>query len=83
MSKSDWRTKLTEAETLRLARYDQQIAIQTAAVTANPENHDLAAMLALLKYRRYTLQSRVAARGRRSDLKRQRLGSKPRALVAA
>jgi hypothetical protein len=79
MPKYDWRSELTDGETLRMERYDQQITMQTAAVEANPDNQDLMATLVYLKYQRYLLQSKVAAR-----LKRRKPNVKsPRTLVAA
>ena len=78
MQKDRWRSELTEGEALRLKRFDQQIAMQTTAVDANPDNHDLVAMLALLKYKRYLLQSKAAQR-----LKRRKPDAKPTSRVKA
>ena len=83
MSKADWRSELTHGEALSLKRFDQQIAMQSSAVEANPDNHDLVATLALLKYKRYLLQSKVAARLRRRSTKTTIKSSKTLMGIAA
>jgi hypothetical protein len=74
----NWRTELTKNEAWWLERLERQIAVQTAAVRALPDNPDLVATLCLLKHRRYQIQSRAGAR-----LKRWKQGSKPRWALAA
>ena len=82
--KYDWRKGLTDHEAERLKRYDEQISMQTSAVETNPDNHDLIATLTLLKYRRYLLQSKVAARQRRRKLSvNPRVSSRASSLAAA
>ena len=64
-TKHDWRDTLSDDELLQLAKLDGHIDIQTAAVAAHPGNNELLATLALLKHRRYLLQSKAAQRLKR------------------
>jgi hypothetical protein len=68
-----WRAEMTADEMRLLKRYDRQIATQIATVAAHPKNRELLAALALLKYERYLLQSKAAAR-----LKRRKQGCRSR-----
>ena len=79
----DWRSELTSGEMLRLKRLDEQIAMQSSAVEVNPDNQDLVATLALLKYKRYLLQSKAAARLKRRSPKVSIKSSKTLAAAAA
>jgi hypothetical protein len=76
--RNGWRAEMTADEMLLLKRYDRQIATQTATVAAHPKNRELLATLALLKYERYLLQSKAAAR-----LKRKKQGARSRWPLAA
>jgi hypothetical protein len=65
MRKSGWQSGLDTHERAALARLDRQIAIQTSAVQSTAGNTELRETLTLLKYERYLLQSKAAARVKR------------------